>query len=113
VTAGVRWDFDGPLTEKYGRLTAFNPSLVFYDTSATRLRIAGLEIAGNNATFATACASDSLLQKHQWGFAPRIGWLESEAQLTVACRLGIYYDRGELFRRFFPVPDSGFNVRWV
>src|ERR1035438_3813062 len=64
VTAGVRWDFDGPLTEKYGRLTAFDPSLYSYDTSSNTITNSGLEIAGNNATFATARASDSLLQKH-------------------------------------------------
>ena len=26
ITGGVRWDFDGPLSEKYGRLTGFDPS---------------------------------------------------------------------------------------
>ena len=25
VTLGLRWDFDGPLSEKYGKLTAFDP----------------------------------------------------------------------------------------
>ena len=33
----------------------------------------GLEVAGNNATFGTPGASDSLLTQHQWGLAPRIG----------------------------------------
>ena len=30
VTAGLRWDIDGPLSEKYGRLTAFDPSKYSY-----------------------------------------------------------------------------------
>ena len=30
ITAGLRWDFDGPLTEKYGKLTAFNPGAYSY-----------------------------------------------------------------------------------
>ena len=30
VTVGLRWDFDGPLSEKYGRLTAFDPSKYSY-----------------------------------------------------------------------------------
>ena len=29
VTLGLRWDFDGPLSEKYGKLTAFNAQPVF------------------------------------------------------------------------------------
>jgi hypothetical protein len=110
VTAGVRWDFDGPLTEKYGRLTAFDPSLYSYDTSSNTITNSGLEIAGNNATFATAGASDSLLQKHQWGFAPRIGLAWSpKPKLTVRAGFGIYYDRGELFSDFSPSAGFGFN----
>ncbi len=30
LSAGLRWDFDGPLSEKYGRLTAFDPSKYKY-----------------------------------------------------------------------------------
>ena len=29
VTLGLRWDFDGPLSEKYGRLTGFQRQPVF------------------------------------------------------------------------------------
>jgi len=39
VTAGVRWDFDGPLTEKYGRLTALTRACILMIRRATRLRI--------------------------------------------------------------------------
>ena len=30
VTAGLRWDIDGPLSEKYGKLTGFDPSKYSY-----------------------------------------------------------------------------------
>ena len=30
VTAGLRWDIDGALSEKYGRLTGFDPSKYSY-----------------------------------------------------------------------------------
>src|SRR3984885_14345619 len=46
VTLGLRWDFDGPLSEKYGKLTAFNPSLYSYDSATDTIVNSGLEIAG-------------------------------------------------------------------
>ena len=49
VTAGVRWDFDGPLSEKYGRLTGFNPKLYSYDAASDTLTGSGLEFAANNS----------------------------------------------------------------
>ena len=73
VTLGLRWDFDGPLSEKYGRLTAFNGNQYSYNAATDTLTNSGLEIAGNNPTAATPGASDTLLKNHQWGFAPRIG----------------------------------------
>ena len=33
VTMGLRWDFDGPLSEKYGRLTGFNSNLYSYNAA--------------------------------------------------------------------------------
>lgn len=110
VTAGLRWDFDGPLSEKYGRLTGFNPSLYSYDADSDTITNSGLEIAGNNPTFATAGVSNSLMKNHQSGFAPRIGiaWAPLE-KLTVRAGYGIYYDRGELFSYFSPSAGAGFN----
>jgi len=38
VTAGLRWDIDGPLSEKYGLLTGFDPSKYSY----TQCTVGGL-----------------------------------------------------------------------
>jgi Carboxypeptidase regulatory-like domain/TonB dependent receptor len=110
VTAGLRWDYDGPLSEKYGRLTAFDPALYSYDAATDTITGSGLEIAGNNPTGATPGASNSLMNARQWGFAPRIGiaWAASP-KLTVRTGYGLYYDRGELFSYLSPSAGSGFN----
>ncbi len=110
ITGGIRWDFDGPLSEKYGRLTAFNPSLYSYDLATDTITSSGLEIAGNNSTGHTPGASNSLMLNHQWGFAPRIGVAWSPlTKLTVRAGYGIYYDRGELFSYLSPSAGAGFN----
>jgi len=110
VTVGVRWDFDGPLSEKYGRMTAFNPSLYSYNTATDTVTNPGLEVAGNNAQFATPGASDSLMNQRQWGVAPRIGiaWTPMK-KLTVRAGYGLYYDRGEFFTYFSPGAGNGFH----
>jgi len=110
VTLGLRWDYDGPFSEKYGRLTAFNGNLYSYNAATDTIVNSGLEIAGNNPTFATPGASDSLLKQRQWGLAPRIGIAWSPLpKLTVRTGFGIYYDRGEFFSEFSPPAGSGFN----
>jgi hypothetical protein len=110
LTYGLRWDFDGPLSEKYGKLTAFDPALYSYNVAADTISSSGLEIAGNNPTAATAGARNSLMNAHQWGFAPRLGvaWAPV-SKLTVRAGYGLYYDRGELFSYFSPSAGSGFN----
>jgi hypothetical protein len=110
VTLGLRWDFDGPFSEKYGRLTAFNGSLYSYDAASDTITNSGLEIAGNNKNFGTPGASDSLLKNRQWGFAPRIGiaWSPT-SKLTIRTGFGIYYDRGQFFSEFSPPAGAGFN----
>jgi hypothetical protein len=127
VSVGFRWDVDGPLSEKYGRLTAFDPSKYSYvqctvngtpadatantcDPGTDVITSSGLEIAGNNKTSGTPGASDSLLRNHQWGFSPRVGiaWTPF-SKLTVRTGYGIYFDRGELFTYLSPSAGSGFN----
>jgi flavin-binding protein dodecin len=102
LTMGLRWDYDGPLSEKYGKLTAFNPSLYSYDASTDTITSSGLEFAKNG--------SDSLMQNRQAGFAPRIGlaWTPLP-KLTVRSGFGMYYDRGEFFSYLSPSAGQGFN----
>jgi hypothetical protein len=109
VTAGVRWDYDGPLSEKYGRLTGFDASKYSYDVATDTIMSSGLEIAGNNPN-GTPGASNSLMNQRQWGFAPRIGiaWTPMP-KITVRAGYGMYYDRGELFSYFSAGAGSGFN----
>ena len=127
LTLGVRWDFDGPLTEKYGKLTGFDPTKYKYtqcsingvqadpasascDPGTDVITNSGLEIAGNNPTAGTSGASASLMKNRQWGLAPRIGIAWSPfSKLTVRTGFGIYYDRGELFSYLSPSAGSGFN----
>jgi Carboxypeptidase regulatory-like domain len=110
VTAGLRWDYDGPLSEKYGRLTAFDPNLYSYNASTDTITGSGLEIAGNNPTAATQGASNSLMRARQWGFGPRLGiaWAV-KPKLTLRAGYGLYYDRGELFSYLSPSAGAGFN----
>jgi len=110
ITLGLRWDYDGPLTEKYGRLTGFNPSLYSYDAATDTITNSGLEIASNNKGFGTPGAGDSLLTKHQFGFAPRVGFAWTpKPKLTVRAGYGLYYDRGEFFSYLSPPAGFGFN----
>jgi len=101
-TVGLRWDYDGPFTEEYGRLTAFNSALYSYDATSDTINGSGLEIAGNS--------SNSLMKQGQWGFAPRlaIAW-SPRPKFTVRAGYGIYYDRGQLFSYFSPPAGSGYN----
>ena len=124
ITAGLRWDIDGPLSEKNGKLTGFDPSKYSYvqctvggvpadpalteynygacDSGTDVITSSGLEIAGNS--------TNTLMKNHQWGFAPRVGiaWAPT-SKLTVRAGYGMYYDRGELFSYLSPSAGSGFN----
>ena len=110
VTLGLRWDFDGPLSEKYGRLSDFDASKYSYDAATDTITGSGLIIAGNNKTLGTPGASDTLMNKRQWGLAPRIGvaWTPIP-KLTVRTGYGLYYDRGEFFSYLSPSAGGGFN----
>ncbi|HTU33587.1 MAG TPA: carboxypeptidase-like regulatory domain-containing protein [Candidatus Acidoferrum sp.] len=119
ITAGLRWDFDGPLSEKYGKLTSFNPSAYAY-TPCTIGGVAADPTTGatcdtgsdviTNSGLEVATPGDSLMNQRQWGVSPRIGiaWAPF-TKLTVRAGYGIYYDRGELFSYLSPSAGAGFN----
>jgi hypothetical protein len=105
ISVGVRYDWDGGLTEKYGRLFNFDPKLYSYDQVSDTISNPGFIIAGNNAN-GTKGISNTTLTGRQWGIGPRIGaaWSPARDHNTIVFRTGagIYYDRGELFSYFSP-----------
>jgi hypothetical protein len=105
LTAGVRYDWDGGLTEKYGRIFNFDPTIYSYSLASDTITNPGFIIAGNNAN-GTAGVSPTTLTGRQWGIAPRVGaaWQPEvfHNKLVVRAGGGIYYDRGELFSYFSP-----------
>jgi Carboxypeptidase regulatory-like domain len=116
ITAGVRYDWDGGLTEKNGNIFNFDPSLYSYASTTGSLPSgetagslgptqSGFIIAGNNKN-GTAGVSKTTLTGRQWGFAPRLGaaWSPTRFNNKVVIRsgTGLYYDRGELFSYFSP-----------
>jgi len=106
LTAGLRFDWDGGLTEKYGRVFNFDPSLYSYNATTDTLASNGFIIAGNNKLFPTKGVSNTTLTGRQWGLAPRLGVAWSPRKfndkLVVRAGTGIYYDRGELYSYLSP-----------
>jgi hypothetical protein len=105
LTAGVRYDWDGGLTEKNGRIFNFDPKLYSYDVASDTIVNPGFIIAGNNSN-GTKGVSNTTLTGRQWGFGPRVGaaWQPNMFHNRVVVRAGsgMYYDRGELFSYFSP-----------
>jgi hypothetical protein len=105
LTAGIRYDWDGGLTEKFGRIFNFDSKLYSYNASGDIIENSGLIIAGNNAN-GTKGVSPTTLTGRQWGIGPRIGaaWQPEYFHSKVVIRAGggLYYDRGELFTYFSP-----------
>ena len=110
LTAGIRYDNDGGLYEKYGNLVNFDPTKYSYNASSDTITNAGLIVAGNNKLYHTPGASNSTLKQGQWGIAPRIGVAYSiSPNLVMRAGFGLYYDRGEFFTEFSPSAGGGFN----
>jgi len=111
VSAGVRFDYHGGLTEANGKLYNFDPSRYNYNAATDTIVSNGLIIAGNNALFPSKGVSDSTLTGRQWGIAPRIGiaWSPKKFndKIVVRAGWGMYYDRGELFSYFSPGVAAG------
>jgi hypothetical protein len=120
LTAGVRYDWDGGLTEKYGRIFNFDPgtdpqscgassgsdpNAYSYCPGSDSFSSTGLIIAGNNAN-GTKGVSNTTLTGRQWGIGPRVGaaWQPAlfHSKVVVRTGAGMYYDRGELFSYFSP-----------
>ena len=113
-TAGVRYDYHGGLTEKYGNVFNFDPSL--YDVTGTVasgfvVNNAGFVIAGNNKFNPTAGTSNSTLTGRQWGISPKLAFAWQPKmfnnKVVINGGAGIYYDRGELFTYLSQPAGSG------
>jgi hypothetical protein len=114
ITAGLRYDYHGGLTEKYGNMFNFDPTK--YDVTGTTttgftVNNAGFVIAGNNKFNPTQGVSDSTLTGRQWGISPRVGFAYSPKSfhdnLVVRGGFGLYFDRGELFSYLSQPAGSG------
>ena len=110
-SAGIRFDYNGGLREKNGRIFNFDPSKYSYDATSDTITSNGFIVAGNNPDFPTKGVSDSTLTGRQWGLAPRFGLAWSPRQfndkVVVRAGWGLYYDRGELFSYLSPGFASG------
>jgi hypothetical protein len=112
LTLGLRYDWDGPLTEKNGLLANFDASRYQYDATTDTIVNSGIVIAGNNPTMGTLGVSDSTMKGRQWGFGPRAGVAWSPTfikNFVVRAGFGVYFDRGEFFSEFSPGAGRGFN----
>jgi len=110
ITIGLRYDWNGGLTEKNGNIYNFDPSKYAYSAASDSITSSGFIIAGNNAN-GTSGVSNTTLTGRQWGIAPRFGlaWQPKKFNDKVVVRAGsgFYYDRGEVFTNLSPGYAAG------
>ncbi|MDE3135225.1 MAG: TonB-dependent receptor [Acidobacteriota bacterium] len=116
VDVGLRWDWDGPLSEKNGLLTNFYPQDYQYNLATDTIQNIGLVVSGNNKQFCGSsqsyCVGNSTLTGRQWLIGPRIGiaWSPTFVKnLVVRAGFGLYADRGEFFTEFSPSAGLGIS----
>ena len=114
ITGGVRYDYHGGMTEKYGNMFNFDPSVYSVTGTTTTgftVNNSGFVIAGNNKFDPTKGVSDSTLTGRQWGISPRLGfaWAPKKFNNNLVWRggFGLYFDRGELFSYLSQPAGSG------
>ena len=105
LTAGVRYDWDGGLTEKYGRIFNFDPKVYSYNVGY-RHHCEPRPDHRRQQRQRHQGVSQTTLTGRQWGIGPRVGaaWQPGMFHSKVVVRAGggMYYDRGELFSYFSP-----------
>ncbi len=114
ITAGVRYDYHGAFTEKYGNIFNFDPKIYSVSGSTVTdgpsaagtsngftVNNAGFIVAGNNKYYPTKGVSDSTQTGRAWGISPRVGFAwapkANSGRFVLSGGAGLYYDRGELF----------------
>ena len=108
ITAGVRYDYNGGFSEKYGNMFNFEPTI--FNVTQNAVINSGFVVAANTRFSPTPGVSDSTLTGRQWGISPRIGFAytpsRTNGKVVLRGSFGTYYDRGELFS-YFSQPAGG------
>lgn len=109
LTFGVRYDWNGAFSEKYGHLYNFDPKSFDEGTAGDPSNASGT--FNNNGYIVAKDSHDTTLTGRQWGISPRLGFAWSPARynskLVLRAGTGIYFDRGELFTYLSPGYAAG------
>lgn len=111
LTGGVRYDYNGGFTEKYGNMFNFDPSR--YNVTFSAVNDAGFIVAGNNHFSPTPGVSNSTLTGRQWGISPRLAFAytprQNNGKVVFNGSFGTFYDRGEYFSYLSQPAGGGFS----